>query len=87
MAVLPRADGGAFCCFGSGMRAMSSIRAGFHGGKLVDKMVKDEGEKSKALARCNVDPIELSERQACDVELLCTGAFSPLEGFMNEDAW
>jgi sulfate adenylyltransferase len=66
---------------------MSSIRAGFHGGKLVDKMVKDEGEKSKALARCNVDPIELSERQACDVELLCTGAFSPLEGFMNEDAW
>lgn len=25
--------------------------------------------------------------QACDVELLSVGGFSPLEGFMNEDAY
>lgn len=53
----------------------------------VDRMAKDDVEKATAFARCSIPPIELSERQACDVELLCTGAFSPLEGFMNEDVW
>merc|ERR1711924_185382 len=28
--------------------------------------------------------LELSERQACDVALLVTGGFSPLQGFMNK---
>ncbi|KAJ1482652.1 PUA-like domain-containing protein [Baffinella frigidus] len=85
---LPRAKLGAVGMCGASTRAMSA-RAAFHGGKMagVDRMAKDEGGKAKALARCNIPPIELSERQACDVELLCTGAFSPLEGFMNEDVW
>jgi len=50
-------------------------------------MVKDEAEKKALLGKCNVPMMELSERQACDVELLGTGAFSPLEGFMCEDVW
>jgi sulfate adenylyltransferase len=28
--------------------------------------------------------IVLTERHLCDLELICNGGFSPLEGFMNE---
>ena len=31
--------------------------------------------------------LELSDRNACDVELLCVGGFSPLTGFMNAEAY
>ena len=31
--------------------------------------------------------IELTDRQSCDVELLCNGGLSPLTGFMNEDVY
>ena len=29
----------------------------------------------------------LNHAQACDVELLTVGGFTPLDGFMNEDAY
>eukprot|EP00283_Hemiselmis_rufescens_P019969 CAMPEP_0173436920 /NCGR_PEP_ID=MMETSP1357-20121228/17597_1 /TAXON_ID=77926 /ORGANISM="Hemiselmis rufescens, Strain PCC563" /LENGTH=416 /DNA_ID=CAMNT_0014402071 /DNA_START=6 /DNA_END=1256 /DNA_ORIENTATION=+ len=57
-----------------------------HGGKLVNRMV-GEAEGKEAIKACNGLTMELSERQSCDVELINVGAFSPLEGFMNEDAW
>ena len=54
-----------------------------HGGVLKERMVKDEAAKSALIA--DVDhTITMNDRQMCDVELLMTGAFSPLEGFMNE---
>lgn len=31
--------------------------------------------------------VELSDRNACDVELLTVGGFSPLTGFMDEAAY
>jgi len=62
-------------------------KRGPHGGTLVSRMVKDEAEKKILLGKCDVPAMELSERQLCDVELLGTGAFSPLEGFMTEDVW
>jgi len=46
-------------------------------------MVKDAGERSALLSSCS-SSLELSERQACDVELLCNGGFSPLTGFMSQ---
>merc|ERR1712019_263952 len=57
-----------------------------HGGNLVDLMVKDAGEAAKLKNAC-VKTVELNERQACDVFCLATGAFSPLAGFMTEDAY
>ena len=54
-----------------------------HGGKLVDLFVEDK-EGAKAAADITV---ELTDRQSCDVELLCNGGFSPLTGFMNEDEY
>ncbi len=42
-----------------------------HGGKLVDLMVNG-AEKEQAAAGCTKQ-LELSDRNACDVELLCVG--------------
>ena len=57
-----------------------------HGGTLVNRMVSP-AEGKELIRSCNVEAMELSERQSCDVELITVGAFSPLEGFMNEDVW
>jgi sulfate adenylyltransferase len=51
-----------------------------HGGKLINLMVED----SDSVAKTADMTIELTDRQSCDVELLCNGGLSPLSGFMNE---
>ena len=54
-----------------------------HGGALVNLMVSaDEGEALKGAVSCR---IECSDRNACDVELLVVGGFSPLRGFMHQE--
>ena len=53
-----------------------------HGGSLVDLMVPAvEREVVKASA---TKVVECSDRNACDVELLVVGGFSPLRGFMPQ---
>jgi len=54
-----------------------------YGGKLKDLIIKNENLKSELLSKVSYKH-ECSERNACDVELLMIGAFSPLEGFMDE---
>lgn len=55
-----------------------------YGGKLVDLMVpKEELEEVRAYAD-TLPSIQLSERSLCDLELLATGAFSPLDRFMGK---
>ena len=54
-----------------------------HGGALVDLVVKSEqAEELKAYAS-QLPCIQLSQRSACDLELLATGGFSPLDRFMG----
>ena len=55
-----------------------------HGGKLIDLFTSSDAAATAATADMT---IELTDRQSCDVELLCNGGFSPLTGFMNEDAY
>ena len=57
-----------------------------HGGSLVNLMVNDAAEVADLKAQCT-KTIELSHRQACDVELIVGGAFSPVDGFMNEETY
>eukprot|EP00892_Ulva_mutabilis_P001495 jgi/Ulvmu1/11346/UM075_0006.1 len=58
-----------------------------HGGSLVNSMVTDAAKKDQLLKECGGRKIECSDRNACDVELLCVGGFSPLDGFMNEESY
>ncbi|HJO82633.1 MAG: bifunctional sulfate adenylyltransferase/adenylylsulfate kinase [SAR202 cluster bacterium] len=55
------------------------------GGTLVDLMVP-EGQAETLRAEANQLPsIQISERVACDLELMAVGGFSPLDRFMSKD--
>ena len=65
--------------------AENSILISPYGGKLVDLMVLPEAlDDLRAYANC-LPSLQLSERSCCDLELLATGAFSPLDRFMGEE--
>jgi sulfate adenylyltransferase len=49
-------------------------------------MVETETEKRDLIASCHHKQ-ECSDRNACDVELLSVGGFSPLTGFLNRDSY
>ncbi len=52
-----------------------------HGGKLIDRFTKQpDALRQKAAA---LPKITLSAKQACDLEMIAIGAFSPLTGFVN----
>jgi len=55
----------------------------YHGGKQIDLLV--DPKRSTILKKLSVDlpSVTLDDRQLCDFELLTTGAFSPLTGFMT----
>ena len=55
-----------------------------YGGELKNLIIKDKNLKNVLISKANYE-FECSERNACDVELLIVGAFSPLEGFMDEN--
>src|SRR5438477_5058617 len=57
-----------------------------HGGlELVDLVVLPEAERARLRAYAEKLPlITLNARDLADLEMLATGAFSPLTGFMNE---
>jgi sulfate adenylyltransferase len=55
-----------------------------YGGNLINLIVTGE-EREELLARSNRLPsIQISARALCDLELLATGAFSPLDRFMGQ---
>lgn len=54
-----------------------------YGGQLVNLVVEDE-EREELLERSSHLPsLQISARALCDLELLATGAFSPLDRFMG----
>ena len=55
-----------------------------YGGELKNLIIKDKNFKNDLISKATYE-FECSERNACDVELLMVGAFSPLEGFMDEN--
>ena len=54
-----------------------------YGGTLVNLMVP-EADRGAVKASATTS-LECSDRNACDVELLCVGGFSPLRGFMHQE--
>ncbi len=55
-----------------------------YGGELKNLIIKDKNLRNDLISKATYE-FECSERNACDVELLMVGAFSPLEGFMDEN--
>ena len=54
-----------------------------HGGTLVDLLVDDARADELKQASRDWPSWDLTDRQACDLELLVNGAFSPLRGFLG----
>src|SRR5262245_34543915 len=55
-----------------------------YGGRLVNLMVPAEARDEVKARAGQLPSIQLSERSVCDLELLATGAFSPLDRFMGQ---
>lgn len=52
-----------------------------HGGELKDLLARDASRHQQLADEAeNIPALVLSERQLCDLELLLSGGFSPLEG-------
>ncbi|KAE8207003.1 hypothetical protein CF327_g7437 [Tilletia walkeri] len=56
-----------------------------HGGDLKDLLARDAGIAADLRIEADSLPeIKLSERSLCDLELLISGGFSPLDGFLTQ---
>lgn len=55
-----------------------------YGGHLIDLMVPETARADVKAYASQLPSIQLSERALCDLELLATGAFSPLDRFMGQ---
>ena len=56
-----------------------------HGGILKDLVVRDQPIHDQLLLEVStLESIVLTDRQLCDLELIISGGFSPLESFLTE---
>ena len=69
-----------------GNKALLTYTGAPQGAALVGLLVLDAAQ-AKALVAATARAAGLDESQACDVSCLLHGAFSPLEGFMEEPAY
>lgn len=56
-----------------------------HGGRLINRVVKEKERESLIEKAFNLKEIHLKKREVSDLEMIATGAFSPLEGFMKKE--
>jgi sulfate adenylyltransferase len=54
-----------------------------HGGRLVNRVVEPENAQKLAKEAAKLPKLTLNQRELCDLEMISTGAMSPLEGFMG----
>ena len=67
------------------MKTQTSKLISPYGGKLVDLLTPAEELPDLKAQASELPTLRISERSVCDLELLSTGAFSPLETFMGEE--
>ena len=56
-----------------------------NGGTLVNRMVNGADADALRAEAASLPTITLSDKQACDLEMIAIGAFSPLEGFVGPE--
>lgn len=64
------------------MKKPSSMKA--HGGELKNLVVDQERATTLKELAFSLPDITLSDHHLCDLELIATGAFSPIDGFMTQ---
>lgn len=55
-----------------------------HGGELVNRLVNVDRAKALRAEAASLPQVTLSAKQACDLEMIAIGAFSPLTGFVGQ---
>ncbi len=55
-----------------------------HGGRLVNRLADEQKAAQLRSQAQGLPAITLSAKQACDLEMIAIGAFSPLEGFVGK---
>ena len=55
-----------------------------HGGTLINRFADADRARQLTSDASGLPKITLSSKQACDLEMIATGAFSPLEGFVGK---
>ena len=58
-----------------------------HGGRLVDRVVRAEEREERSRRAAGLPKVPLGPRALSNLEMISTGVFSPLEGFMDRDAY
>ena len=59
-----------------------------HGHSELNPLLVEEAERSDRLARAKtLKPVTMTSRELSDLLMFGMGAYSPLEGFMNEESW
>ncbi len=58
-----------------------------HGGELVNRVLEGEERDAAEEQATDLPQVALNARAISDLELIATGAFSPLEGFMNRETY
>jgi sulfate adenylyltransferase len=58
-----------------------------HGGELADLLARGEERDQLRTRAGSLARVDLSPKQAADLELLAVGGFSPLRGFQGSDDW
>lgn len=66
-------------------KVMDDVLISPYGGRLVNLIVSPEEAESLKSYAGTLDSIQISPRALCDLELLATGAFSPLDRFMGKE--
>src|SRR5947209_1274895 len=56
-----------------------------YGGELVNLVVPPEAVNDLKAYASHLPSLQLSERSICDLELLASGGFSPLDRFMSQE--
>ena len=54
-----------------------------HGGRLIDRQLEGEGAEALLQEASDLPSLTLNSRELNDLEMICNGAMSPLEGFMD----
>ena len=56
-----------------------------HGGTLVNRLADERRGAELAREAATLPKLTLTPKQSCDLEMIASGAFSPLTGFMGQD--